>query len=34
MPAANGDALQRYFASDPLSWAARLYLSYEQMSIG
>jgi Putative glucoamylase/Protein of unknown function (DUF3131) len=26
-------ALQRYFARDPLSWAARLYLSYETMSI-
>ena len=32
--ALNGDALERYFASDPLSGAARLYLSYEQMSIG
>jgi hypothetical protein len=27
-------AMQRYFASDPLSWAARLYLSDETMSIG
>ncbi|MGA2925583.1 MAG: glucoamylase family protein [Solirubrobacteraceae bacterium] len=27
-------ALQRRFASDPLSWAARLYLGYETMSIG
>ena len=32
--ALNHDALQRYFASDPVSWAARLYLSYETMSIG
>ena len=32
--ALNDDALERYFASDPLSGAARLYLSYEQMSIG
>jgi hypothetical protein len=31
--ALNNDALQRYFASDPVSWAARLYLSYERMSI-
>jgi hypothetical protein len=31
--ALNGGALQRYFAADPLSWAARLYLSDEQMSI-
>ncbi len=31
--ALNNDALQRYFASDPISWAARLYLSYERMSI-
>jgi hypothetical protein len=30
----NGDALERYFASDPLSGAARLCLSYERMSIG
>ena len=28
------DALQRRFASDPLSWAAHLYLSIERMSIG
>src|SRR5450755_1708807 len=28
------DALQRYFARDPISWAARLYLSYERMSLG
>ena len=27
-------AMQRYFARDPLSWAARLYLSDETMSIG
>jgi hypothetical protein len=27
-------ALQRYFAADPESWAARLYLSTERMSIG
>lgn len=26
-------ALQRYFARDAVSWAARLYLSYERMSI-
>ncbi len=26
-------ALQRHFARDPVSWAARLYLSYEKMSI-
>ena len=32
--ALNNDALQRYFASDPVSWAAQLYLSYERMSIG
>jgi hypothetical protein len=32
--ALNDDALQRYFARDPVSWAARLYLSYEQMSLG
>jgi hypothetical protein len=30
----NGAALQRYFAADPESWAARLYLSAETMSIG
>ncbi len=28
------DALQRYFARDPVSWAARVYLSTERMSIG
>jgi hypothetical protein len=32
--ALHGGAMQRYFASDPLSWAARLYLSDETMSIG
>ena len=32
--ALNNDALQRYFADDPISWAARLYLGYERMSIG
>ena len=32
--ALNHDALQRYFAHDPISWAARLYLGYERMSIG
>jgi hypothetical protein len=32
--ALNQDALQRYFARDAVSWAARLYLSYETMSIG
>jgi hypothetical protein len=26
-------ALQRHFAANPTSWAARLYLSYERMSI-
>jgi hypothetical protein len=26
-------ALQRYFARDPVAWAARLYLSSETMSI-
>ena len=29
-----GGALQRHFGADPESWAARLYLSYERMSIG
>lgn len=29
----NGAALQRYFAADPESWAAHLYLSHERMSI-
>jgi hypothetical protein len=28
------DALRRYFARDPVSWAARLYLSRERMGIG
>jgi putative glucoamylase/uncharacterized protein DUF3131 len=32
--ALNGGALQRYFARDPTSWAAHLYLGYERMSIG
>jgi Putative glucoamylase/Protein of unknown function (DUF3131) len=31
--ALHNDALQRYFARDPASWAAQLYLSYERMSI-
>ena len=31
--ALNGGALQRYFARDPQSWAARLYLGYERMSL-
>ncbi len=30
----NDGALQRYFAADPASAAARLYLSSERMSIG
>jgi hypothetical protein len=30
----HGGAMQRYFARDPLSWAARMYLSDETMSIG
>jgi hypothetical protein len=29
----NNGGLQRYFARDPESWAARLYLGYEQMSL-
>jgi Putative glucoamylase/Protein of unknown function (DUF3131) len=32
--ALNDDALGRRFAADPVSWAARLYLSTEHMSIG
>jgi hypothetical protein len=32
--ALNNGAMQRYFARDPVSWAARLYLSSETMSIG
>jgi hypothetical protein len=32
--ALNNGAMQRYFARDPVSWAARLYLSDETMSIG
>jgi hypothetical protein len=31
--ALNNDALQRDFARDPVSWAARTYLSAERMSI-
>jgi hypothetical protein len=31
--ALDGDALQRDFAADPESWAARLYLGEERMSI-
>lgn len=31
--ALNHNALQRHFAADPVSWAARLYLSMETMSI-
>jgi hypothetical protein len=31
--ALRGDALQRYFAHDPVAWAARLYLSTETMSL-
>ena len=31
--ALNHDALGRYFAADPISWAARDYLSMETMSI-
>ena len=31
--ALNRHALERYFAADPESWAAHLYLSYERMSI-
>jgi Putative glucoamylase/Protein of unknown function (DUF3131) len=30
----NRGALQRYFAQDPLSWAARVYLGAENMGIG
>ena len=32
--ALNHDAMQQHFASDPVSWAARLYLGDETMSIG
>jgi Putative glucoamylase/Protein of unknown function (DUF3131) len=32
--ALNGGGLQSYFARDSESWAARLYLGYERMSIG
>src|SRR6185503_12602079 len=31
--ALNGDALQRYFAADPVAWAARAVLGAERMSI-
>ncbi len=31
--ALNGNALQRYFAKDPISWAAHTYLSMETMSL-
>jgi hypothetical protein len=31
--ALNDGGLQRYFARDPTSWAARLYLSTERMSL-
>jgi hypothetical protein len=31
--ALNNGGLQRYFARDPESWAARLYLGYERMSL-
>jgi hypothetical protein len=31
--ALNNDALQRYYAMDPVSWAARTYLSMETMSL-
>jgi hypothetical protein len=31
--AVNDDALQKRFAADPISWAAKLYLSIEHMSI-
>jgi Putative glucoamylase/Protein of unknown function (DUF3131) len=31
--ALDGGALQRWFAADPLAWAARLYLSTERLSI-
>jgi hypothetical protein len=31
--ALNGNAMQRHFAQDPASWAARTYLSMETMSI-
>jgi Putative glucoamylase/Protein of unknown function (DUF3131) len=32
--ALSGDAMQRHFAADPESWAARLYLGEERMSLG
>jgi hypothetical protein len=31
--ALNDRAMQRHFASDPVSWAARTYLSTEALSI-
>ena len=31
--ALNNHAMQQHFASDPVSWAAKLYLSSEKMSI-
>ena len=31
--ALKGGGLQRYFARDPESWAAKLYLGWEHMSI-
>jgi hypothetical protein len=31
--ALNGNALQHYFAKDPVSWAAYTYLSMEMMSL-
>jgi hypothetical protein len=31
--ALNHRAIQHYFASDPISWAAKLYLSSETMTI-
>jgi hypothetical protein len=31
--ALNNGALQQRFAADPISWAAKLYLSTERMSI-
>ena len=31
--ALNHRALQHYFADDPTAWAAKLYLTYEKMSL-
>lgn len=31
--ALNGNALQNHYAKDPISWAAKTYLSMETMSI-